>query len=310
MKIPQLALAVSILFLVNKYFTDFSPVALAQDIPYERPLLKLATGSIPTTLFKKVMRLGGDEKPKCALSLSNNLTRLRLIDPLVYLEHGEHPIPVPVKIETTSTIETVFEAAATTKDTSGLLFYTIEGTGNLLVIFWKVSGPQAWKTYSDNRFFVDIIKANKFSDKEATLKILYNERKSFADVNENPLVRSVSVDVLGTKISERPTVAYRAQMTTEKDSILNVVLTDSLSVSHLQRRSVTALTTVGLGLAVTIVNVLFKQVIYIFKQEIPFIINNFFIFIGMSNSPTRMSDTSACSFNCTREKDISWADNE
>ena len=260
MKIPQLALAVCIVFLVDKCFIHFSPVALAQDIPYERPLLKLATGSIPTTIFKKVMRLGDDEKPKCALSLSNNLTRHRLIDPLVYLEHGEHPIPVPVKIETNSTIETVFEAAATTKDTSGLLFYTIEGTGNHLVIFWKVSGPQAWKTYSDNRFFVDIMKANKFSDKEATLKILYNERKSFADVNENPLVRSVSVDVLGTKISERPTVAIRAQMTTEKDSILNVVLTNSLSVSHLQRRSVA---TVGLGLAVTIVNVLFKQVIYI-----------------------------------------------
>ena len=94
MKILRLGLAVNILFIVNQF-------------------------------------LGVDEqeRPKCALSLNNQLTSYRLTDPILYIEHGENPMPVPLTIGTDSTVETIFEAAGERKDTSGLLFYKIETTG-------------------------------------------------------------------------------------------------------------------------------------------------------------------------------------
>ena len=229
--------------------------------PFEKPFLNLATGTIMDTIFDKFLGLASDEKPKCALSLTNNLTSYRLVDPFVYLEHGEHPMPVPVKIEIGSTIDTVFEAADPKKDTSGLVFYNIEKTGHYLVIFWKVSGPQAGSMYSGNRFYVDIIKANEFSDQEKTLNSLYLLRKSFSEKKENPLVDSTSLDILGVKISQRPKITYQAQMTTEKDGKLTVVLTESTTLSPLQKR-VAVSTTVGVAFATKVLNVIFKKVRY------------------------------------------------
>ena len=213
------------------------------------------------TIFDKFLGLDSDEKPKCALSLTNNLTNYRLVDPFVYLEHGEHPMPVPVKMEIGSTIDTVFEAADPKKDTSGLLFYNIEKTGHYLVIFWKVSGPQVGSMYSGNRFYVDFITANEFSDQEKTLNSLYLLRKSFSEKKENPLVVSTSLDILGVKISQRPKITYHAQMTTEKDGKLTILLTESTTLSPLQKRVALA-TTVGVAFATKVLNVIFKKVRY------------------------------------------------
>ena len=259
MKFLRSALAVSTLFLLDKFFSHFLSVVAAQQFPFEKPFLNLATGTITNTIFEKFLGLGINDRPKCALSLSNNLTRYRLIDPFVYLEHGEHPMPVPVKVESGSTIETLFEAADVKKDTSGLLFYSIEKTGHFLVIFWKVSGPQPLSLYSENRFYVDILNANKVTEKEETLKRLYLQRKQFSEKSENPLVQTIPVDVLGTKLSERPKITYRAQMTTEKDGKLTIVLTESAAVSQLHKR-VALSTTIGVALATKVLNVVFKKV--------------------------------------------------
>ena len=82
-------------------------------------------------------------------------------------------MPVPVKIETGSTIETLFEAADSKKNTSGLVFYNIEKNRAFFSTFWKVSGPQIGAMYSGTRFYVDILKANEFSDQEKALNRLY-----------------------------------------------------------------------------------------------------------------------------------------
>lgn len=253
MKFVQSTLSVSIL-------SFFFGVVIAQ-FPFEKPFLNLATGTIMDTIFDKFLGLGSDEKPKCALSLTNNLTNYRLVDPFVYLEHGGHTMPVPVKIEIGSTMDTVFEAADAKKDTSGLVFYNIEKTGHYLVIFWKVSGPQAMAMYSGNRFYVDILKANEFSDQEKTLNSLYLLRKSLSEKKKNPLVDSKSVDILGVKTSQRPTITYQAQMTTEKDGKLTVLLTESATLSPLHKR-VAASTIVGVAFATKVLNVIFKKVRY------------------------------------------------
>lgn len=259
MKFLRSALAVSTFFLLDKFFSYFLSVAVAQQFPFEKPFLNLATGTITNTIFDKFLGLGINDRPKCALSLSNNLTRYRLIDPFVYLEHGEHPMPVPVRVESGSTIETLFEAADVSKDTSGLLFYKIEKTGHFLVIFWKVSGPQTLSLYSENRFYVDILNANQVSDNEETLKRLYLDRKQFSENRENPLVRTISVDVLGTKARERPKITYRAQMTTEKDGKFTIILTESTTLPQLHKR-VALSTTLGVALATKVLNVIFKKV--------------------------------------------------
>ena len=182
MQVLRIALAINILFLVDKCFNHFPSAAEAQRFPVERPFIGLATGTITSSFLAKLLHIEDEDKPKCALSISNMLTKYRLINPLLYLVHGENPMPVPLKIETNSTVDTLFEAAAGKKDTSGLLFYEIETIPHFLVIFWKVTGPTTAGSYTSNRFYVDFITGEKFRFfNEEFLKKIYLERKSYSE---------------------------------------------------------------------------------------------------------------------------------
>ena len=269
MQVLRIALAINILLLVEKCFNHFPSVAEALQFPVERPFIGLATGTITSSLLGKLLHVENQDKPKCALSISNMLTKYRLINPFVYLEHGENPMPVPFKIETNSTVDTLFEAAAERKDTSGLLFYKIEQTPYFFVIFWKVTGPSIVGSYTSNRFSVDFIAAEKFSFKEESLKNIYRR-------NENPnekshfKVHTVPLPVLGTPIRNILKITFRAQMTTGKDAILTVEINDNLSpitAPQLYRRATPA-TLIGLGLTSTLLNFVFKHITkYIPSQE-------------------------------------------
>ncbi|CAB4008777.1 Hypothetical predicted protein [Paramuricea clavata] len=202
------------------------------------------------------------------------LTKYRLINPLLYLVHGENPMPVPLKIETNSTVDTLFEAAAGKKDTSGLLFYEIETIPHFLVIFWKVTGPTTAGSYTSNRFYVDFIAGEKFRFfNEEFLKKIYLERKSYSEQTNEASdfnVKAVPLIVPGTPALNRLKITIRAQMTTEKDSKLTVEINDNLSpvaASQLYRRATPA-TLIGLGLASTFLNLVFKHMTkYIPSQE-------------------------------------------
>ena len=262
MRISQLALAVGILFFVEKFLNSCISVAEAVPFPVEVPFMRLATGTITSTILEKLLGLGTENKAKCALSLTNNLMSYRLIDPFIFLEHGEHSIPVPVRIQTNSTVETLFQGASENTDSSGLLFYKVETTEHFLVIFWKVSGPKKLSTYVENRFYVDMIKAISFSDKQQSLQKLYEERKSYSEKLGSFMVKTISVPVVGVRVSDRPKITIRAQMTTEKDGKLTVALSDNLSPINqpqlYKREPVT--TTLALGIASSVLNVVFKKV--------------------------------------------------
>ena len=244
----RLALAMSILLFADKYF-NHSKVE-AQQFPFEKPFIDLATGSIKNTILEKFSGLKPVEnKPFCAFSIGNNLTSYRLLDPFVYLKHGEHPMPVPVRIETNSTAETFFQASGESKDTAGLLFYEIEKTAHILVIYWKISGPKTLQKFKKNRFNVRLIKTEKFCDLENSLEKLYNEIAGYSHDIENLMEKTISVHVPGEPARDAPEITIRAQITTEKHAKFAITLSDNLpSVTpSLHKRAIP--TSIALGIA-------------------------------------------------------------
>ena len=266
MQVLQLAFAVNILFMVDKFFGHIPPVAVAQRFPFEKPFVGLATGTLTSTILEKLLHVEEQERPKCALSLENQLTSYRLTDPVLYLEHGENPMPVPLKIETDSTVEMIFEAAAGGKDTSGLLFYKIEKTEHYLRIFWKISGPSRLSRYSPNRFNIKIITPADFSDEESKLQAMYVSTKAYSERTTKAsefTVTETTVNVRGRSVIRNPLkIKIHAQMTTEKDAKFTVSITDNLSPAtqtQLDRRAVTG-TLAGTALITTALGVVFKKV--------------------------------------------------
>ena len=248
MDILRLALAMSILLFGDKYFNHSK--AEAQQFPFEKPFINLATGSIKNTFLEKFSTLKPVEnKPFCALSIGNNLTSYRLLNPFVYLKHGEHSMPVPVRIETNSTAETFFQAKGESKKTAGLLFYEIEKTGHFLVIFWKVTGPKLLQWFKRNRFYAHLIKTEKFCKVENSIEKLYKEIEANTKNNTvNAKVKTISVELPGVPEGGYK-ITVRAQMTTEKHAKFAITLSDNLpSVTpSLHKRAI--LTSAATGIA-------------------------------------------------------------
>jgi hypothetical protein len=253
---------------VDKLPNHISPLADAMRFPFETPLVGLATGTLTSTILEKFLHVGGKTKATCALSLENQLTSYRLTDPVLFMEHGENPMPVPLKIATNSTTEIVFEAAGDKDDTSGLLFYKIETTGHLLRIFWKVSGSAVLSKYTSNRFDVEIIRPEKFFDNEKSLQALYSEVKAYSEPTERANAFTVTdppilLRVPGRSATKDPLkITIRTQMSTGKDGKLSVSISDNLSnatQTPLHKRAAIE-TTVALGLMSTVLNVMFKKV--------------------------------------------------
>lgn len=270
MSLVEIRLIVSAFLLVDISFhnalwgVNAVPLAL-----YAKPLMNIATDTITNMVLQKLLRLeNDDETAKCALSISNKLTKYRLINPVLYVEHGEIPMPVPLKIDTNSTVETIFEAVRNQKDTSGMLFYEIESTSQVLVIFWKVSGAVTFNFYKDNRYFVKLISTDKLVVEKTSLKEMYDKQKAYSDeVQEEPFgVKDYLLQVPGVNIPSSPTknklrVTIKAQMTTEKTSKLAVEISDNFQASpqQLEKRALTA-TVAGIGLITTLLNVVIKYI--------------------------------------------------
>ena len=257
----------NILFMFNQFFDHVPPLANAQRFPFEKPFIGLATGTLTSKILEKLLNVEEQERPKCALSLNNQLTSYRLTDPLLFLGHGENPMPVPLTIGTNSTVETIFEAAGEGKDTSGLLFYKMETTGHYLKIFWKISGPTKLKTLTPNRFDVGIVEAKNFRGDEKSLQDLYTTTKAYSDQMTEASDFSVTEKLLaipGRSVIKNPLkITVRVQMTTEKDAKLTVDLSDNLSPAtpppQLHKRVAPA-TLVGTSLMSTVLGVMFKKV--------------------------------------------------
>jgi hypothetical protein len=252
--------------MVDKFFGHIPPVAVAQRFPFEKPFVGLATGTLTSTILEKLLHVDEQERPKCALSLENQLTSYRLTDPVLYLEHGENPMPVPLKIETDSTVEMIFEAAGEGKDTSGFLFYKIETTEHYLRIFWKISGPTKLSTYTPNRFDVQILESKKFFDNEKSLEASYNDIKAISEKTTEAsdfTVTETLVRIPGNSAIKNPLkITLRAEMTTEKDAKFTVSISDNLlpaTPTQLHRRAVTG-TLAGTALISTALGVMFKKV--------------------------------------------------
>lgn len=237
----------------------------AKPFSIQKPLTKFAAGTLASMLLEKILYLDKGDNAECGLSIHNKLNYYRLVNPFLFIVHGENPMPVPIKIDTNTSEETSMVAAARTGATSGVLFYEIESVGQYLMIFWKVQGPQVLQTYTPNRFSVALTPTVEFNNKVWLGTTYQNFKKQADEMKDRPNEHFQTVtQVTGFKIT------IQAQMTSGKKAELMVEVKDDLpppvEETDLHKRDVIG-TTLALAVIPLGLNLAFKKIQSVIPSE-------------------------------------------
>ncbi|XP_028401103.1 uncharacterized protein LOC114524172 [Dendronephthya gigantea] len=245
-------------------------VPAANPFPIHKPLTKFAIGTLTSMLLEKILYLDKGDNAQCALSIHNKLTRFRLINPYLFIMHGVNPLPLPLKINTNKSEETVMEAASRTGATSGLIFYEIDYVGQYMMIFWKIQGAQVAKVYTPNRFHVEITSTVKFDD-QLWLEATYARIKEMSDKMQGPNEHFES----GIEVPSIPSrtatpkfkITLQAQMTMGKKAEFMIELKDDLPphTSNVYKRDVIG--AIALGIISVGLNLAMKKVQSVIPSE-------------------------------------------
>ena len=238
-------------------------------IPFIQKGTDFAAESLGSLLLQRILHIDGKDTSECAIAICNGQLSNKLVNPLVYIEHGASSLPPPLTIGANSCEATTFNAIIKLfiSDTSGILSYEIQGTKVRLFIYWKVGFDKS------NRF---VIKLDDVYDESQTgLKSLYDELDASPDMikTKGPMSH-LSFDTVAKPLGpEKLMVKVRAQMNMLPQAELMVSISDN-NPSELNKRALA--TTVSLSLTGLTLNTAFKKIMsYIpSKQSCTILIEN------------------------------------